>query len=47
MVYHNFDKFDGHKYCSTRDMMFLFYHVIKQDHIIQWSEDYNDWIPSK
>ena len=47
MVYHNLDKFGGHRYCSTRDMMFLFYHVIKQDHIIQWSEDYNDWIPSK
>ena len=45
MVYHHLAKFGGHRYCS-RDM-FLLCQVIKQDHIIKRSGDYNDKSPSR
>ena len=34
-------KFGGHRYCISKDM-FLVCHVIKQDHVIKGSSDYND-----
>ena len=40
-VYHHLAKFGGHRRCSSRNI-FLVYHVIKQDHIIKGSGDYND-----
>ena len=40
MVYHHFVKFDGFRYCSSRYIMFLFCHVIRQGHIIKGSGDY-------
>ena len=47
MVYHHFIKFGGHRYCSSRDIMFLVCHVIKQDPIIKGSGDYYDRRPVK
>ena len=41
MVCHYLPRFDGHRYCSNRDM-FLVCHKIKQDHLIKVSGDYND-----
>ena len=40
MLYPQFAKFGGYKYCSSKDM-FLFCPVIKQEHIIKGSGDYN------
>ena len=42
MVYHHFAKFGGHRYCGTRNIMFLVCHVINFDHIAKGSGDYND-----
>ena len=47
MVYHCLAKFGGHGHCSSRDIMCLVCHVIKQDHIIKGSGDYNVRNPSK
>ena len=41
MVYHHLAKFGGHSYCRSKGM-FLVCHVIKQDHTITGSGDYND-----
>ena len=30
-------KFGGHRYCSSRDILFFDCQMIKQDHIIKWS----------
>ena len=40
-------KFVDHRYCSSRFMMFLVCHVIKKDHVIIGSGDYNDRRPLK
>ena len=47
MVCHHLTKFGVHRYCSSRDVMFLVCHVIKQDHVIERSGDYNDRNPSR
>ena len=47
MVYHHLAKFGGHRYCISRDIMFLICNVIKQGHIIKRSGDYNDRSPSR
>ena len=44
MVYHHLVKFGGLRYCSSTNM-FLVCHVIKQDHMIKGSGDYNDRSP--
>ena len=44
MVYHHLAKFSAHSYFCIRDM-FLVYHMIKQDHIIKESGDYNGKSP--
>ena len=36
----------GHRYCSSRRDIFLLRHVIKQNHVIKGSGDYNDTSPS-
>ena len=46
MECHDLAKFGGHKYFSSRDLMFLVCHVIKQDHVIKASGDYNYSSPS-
>ena len=46
MVCYHLIKFDGHSYCSNRDV-FLVGHTIKQDHVVKGSDDYNDRNPSK
>ena len=46
MVCQFLGKFDGHWYCSSRDMA-LVCHVSKHDHIIKGSGDYKDKSPSK
>ena len=46
MIYHDLAKFDGPRHRSSRDM-FLVRHVIKQDHGIKGSGDYNDKNPFK
>ena len=45
MVCQHLSKFGGHRYCSSRDMMFLVCHVIKQDHVIKGSGGYNNRAP--
>ena len=40
-------KFGGHRYCSSREKMFLVCHVIKPDQVIKGSGDYNDRSPSR
>ena len=45
MVCRYLTKFGGHRYCKTRDAIFLVFHVIKQDHVIKGSCSYNDWTP--
>ena len=47
MVYHHLAKFGGHRYCSSTDIIFLVCHVIKLEHTIKWSGDYNKKSPSK
>ena len=47
MVYHHLAKFGGHSYASSKDIMSLVYHVIKQDHTIKGSGYYNDSSPSR
>ena len=47
MIYHHYAKFGGHRYCSSRDIMILVCHVIKQDHIIKGSGDYYIRSPSR
>ena len=47
MVCHHFSKSCGKRYCSRRDIMFLFSHVIKKDPMIKGSDDYNDRSPSR
>ena len=42
MVYHHLAKFGCHRYCSSRDIMFLVSHMNKQDPIIKVSGGYND-----
>ena len=39
MLYPQFAKFGDYKYCSNKDIMFLFCPVIKQEHIIKGSGD--------
>ena len=39
MVCHHLVKFGGHRYCSSRGIMLLLCHVIKQDHVIKGSGD--------
>ena len=39
MVYHHIAKFGSHRYYFSRDIKFLVYHWIKQDHIIKGLED--------
>ena len=45
MVYHHLAKFNGHRYCTSRDTMFLACHEIKQDHVIKGSDDYSNNCP--
>ena len=45
MVCHHLGKCGGHKYCTSRDIMFLVYHVIKQDHVNKGSAGYNKRSP--
>ena len=47
MLYHHLARFDSHRCCSSRDIMFLVCHMIKQDHITKESGDYNDRRPSR
>ena len=43
MVHHDLAKFGGHRYCSSRDKLFLVcHHVFKQDYVIKEAGDYND-----
>ena len=42
MVYHHLAKFDSHRYCSSRDIIFLVCHMIKLDQIIKGTGDCND-----
>ena len=35
MVCHHLVKFGGYRSCSSRDIIFLICHVIKQDHVIK------------
>ena len=42
LVCHHLATFGDHRYCSFRYIMFLVYHVIKQDQVIKGSSDYND-----
>ena len=42
---HYFATFGGHKYCSSRDILFLGCHVIKQEHVMKGSCDYDEWTP--
>ena len=41
MLCHHLAKFRGQRYCSSRDM-FLVCHVIKQNHVIKGSDDYDN-----
>ena len=41
MVCHHLVKFGGHRCCTSRDM-YLFYHVIKEDHVVKGSGDYSN-----
>ena len=45
MVYHHIAEFGGHRYCRSRDIMFLVSYVTKQDNIIEGSVDYNGRSP--
>ena len=45
MVCRYLTKFVGHRYCRSRDVIFLVFHVIKKDHVIKGSCSYNDWAP--
>ena len=42
MLCHHLAMFDGHRYGSSRDMMFLVYGVIKWDQVIKGSNDYSN-----
>ena len=43
MVFHHLAaKFGGDRYCSSKDIIFLVCHVMKQDHRIKGSVDYNN-----
>ena len=42
MVKRHLTKFVGHKYFNSRDVMVLVSHLIKQDHVIKGSGNYND-----
>ena len=44
---HQLAKFGGHRDISGRGVMFLVCHVIKQDHVIQGWDDYNDRSPTR
>ena len=35
MVCHQLVKFGGHRYCSSRDVIFLVCHMIKQENIVK------------
>ena len=35
-------KFGGLRYCSSRDNIYLVCHMIKEDHVIKGSDDYNN-----
>ena len=43
----HFIKYGGHSYCSNRDIIFSACHVIKPDHVIKESSNYNDRSPSR
>ena len=43
----HFIKYGGHSYCSNRDIIFSACHVIKADHVIKESSNYNDRSPSR
>ena len=47
IAYHHLAKFGDHRYCSSRNVMFLVCHVIRQDLIIKGSGDYKDRNPSR
>ena len=47
MLCHHLAKFGGHRYRSSRNILFLVCHAIKQDHVIKGSGDYNDRSSSK
>ena len=47
MSYLHFAKFGVHKYRSSRDIMFLVFHLIKQDYISKGLDEYNDRRPSR
>ena len=47
MKSHDLAKFDSHRYCGSRDVMFLLCHVIWQDHVIKGSGDYSNRNPLK
>ena len=46
MICHHLAKFGSHRYCTSRDEILLFCHVIEQDHMIKGSDDYNGRSPS-
>ena len=47
MVCHHLAKFGDHRYCTSRDIIFLVFHVIKQYHMIKGSGDYINKSPSR
>ena len=42
MVCHHPAKFGSHRYCSSRGIIFLICRLIKQNHVIKRSAEYND-----
>ena len=46
MVCHHPAKFGGNRFCTSRDIL-LVCHVIKQDHVVTGSGDYDNKNPSK
>ena len=47
MAFHHLAKFGGHRYCNSRNIMFLVCHVIKHDQVNKGSGDYSDRRPLK
>ena len=41
-MFNHLAKFGGHRYYSSKDIMFLVCHVIKQNDVIKGSGKYND-----
>ena len=39
-MWNHSDKFSGHRYCDSRDIMGLVCHVILLDHVIKGTRDY-------